>query len=301
MLRMVTRLKTTDGIAELFVRRFAPSSRPAPRTLVIVHGAGEHGGRYSHFVSHAIAQGWAVIVGDLRGHGRSGGIPTHIDHFDQYLADLDLLWQHFELRAASTAVFAHSMGGLAAVRYAQTRPEAMSALVLSAPLLALKVRVRLLKRAVGRVCSVVAPRTRFRTTVQAHQITRSVEALARRADDPLMRRSVTARWFFRVQSAVVTAHRDAARLGVPVMLLQGEADEVVDPLAAESWMAGIGSTDRTIRMLPDHLHELIHEPEWESTAADILQWLDERLPMSQPELQTLRCLEFGVSRAAQAA
>ncbi len=278
MLRMVTRLATLDGRTELFVRRYAPNGGHAQRTLVIVHGAGEHGGRYAHFVARAVDRGWAVIVGDLRGHGRSGGVPTHIDQFDQYLADLDVIWGHFELQSRTTAVFAHSMGGLAAVRYAQTRPGIMSALVLSAPLLVLKARVPRFHRAVGRVCSVLAPCTRFRTTVQPHQITRNEVALRQRAQDPLMRRSVTARWFFRVQAAAVSAHRDAERIGIPVMLLQGDADEVVDPGAAESWIQCVGSADRTLRMLPDHLHELIHEPEWETTMDEILEWLDERLP-----------------------
>src|SRR5690606_19831449 len=117
------------------------------------------GGRYIHFIQRVVGSGWQVIAADLRGHGRSGGLPTHLDSFEQYLDDLDLIWSHFGLTAESTATFAHSMGGLVAVRYLQTRPERMQALVLSAPLLALRVRVRLFKRAIGKVCHLVAPGT----------------------------------------------------------------------------------------------------------------------------------------------
>jgi lysophospholipase len=142
LIKSAITLQSSDGDVELFVRRFEPVRRGNGRTLVIVHGAGEHAGRYGHFIRHVADAGWGVIAGDLRGHGRSGGVPTHLDHFDQYLADLDLIWDHYRLQAESTAVFGHSMGGLIGVRFCQTRPGRTSALVLSAPLLGLKVRVR---------------------------------------------------------------------------------------------------------------------------------------------------------------
>jgi lysophospholipase len=274
LIRSAITLLSADRAAELFIRRAEPVQRETGRTLVLIHGAGEHAGRYDHFIRHAVRAGWTVIAADLRGHGRSGGIPTHLGHFDQYLADVDLIWQHHRLQPQSTAVFGHSMGGLVAVRYAQTRAERFSAVVLCAPLLGLKVRVKFFKHTVGRVCSVVRPTTRFGTVVKPTYLTRNDDVLAARELDPLMHKSVTAGWFFRVKHAIAAAHRDADRFNLPLQLLQGAADQVVNADAAVEWLQKINSPQITHRVLPDHRHELLNEPGWEQTAADIVAWLD---------------------------
>lgn len=274
MINSAVTLRSQDRDADLFVRTSTPIRRENGRTLVVIHGAGEHGGRYGHFVSHAVEAGWSVICGDLRGHGRSGGVPTHLDSFEQYLQDLDLIWKHFDLKQKTTAVFAHSMGGLVAVRYAQTRPGQMAAVTLSAPLLGLRVRVRMLKRAVGKLCSVVRPTTRFRTHVKVSHITRSDHVLDSREQDPWIERSVTAGWFFQVQQAVTAAHLEAENFHVPLLFLQGDADEVVNHEMANDWLEEISSTDYICRVMPDHLHEIINEPGWEQTADEILDWFD---------------------------
>jgi alpha-beta hydrolase superfamily lysophospholipase len=269
-------LRTRDGKADLFVRRYDPIRRDNGCTLVIIHGAGEYGGRYTHFIQHIVRSGWRVIAADLRGHGRSGGTPTHLDSFEQYLEDLDLVWSQFGLTPASTAIYAHSMGGLVAVRYQQTRPQRMGALVLSAPLLALRIRVRLFKRAIGKVCHLVAPTTRFQTVVRTSDITRSAAARAGRARDPLVRRTVTAGWYYSVRRALLEALRDAERVCLPLLLLQGDEDQVVDPHWPAEWINRISSSDCTLRMLPGHYHELISEPGWDRIADEVLDWLDRR-------------------------
>ncbi len=95
MIRSAVTLATRDDKADLYVRRFDPVRNELGRTLVVVHGAGEHGGRYEHFIQRVVGAGWTVIAGDLRGHGHSGGIPTHLDSFEQYLEDLDRLWEYY--------------------------------------------------------------------------------------------------------------------------------------------------------------------------------------------------------------
>jgi lysophospholipase len=277
MINVATTLQASDGHAELYIRQFEPVRSSQERTLVIVHGAGEHGGRYLHLAERAVREGWSVIAGDLRGHGRSGGLPAHVRSLDDYLGDLDRIWSHFRLDPGSTAVFAHSLGGLVAIRYAQTRPGRMRAMVLSAPLLGLRVPVRALTRTLGRLCLLMAPTARFNTTVRLSQITRSDDVLARRESDPLVCRSVTASWYFGVLKGLRAAHKEAARFTVPLLILQGDADQIVCLGRTRNWLSRVSSTDATLRMLPEHLHEVIHEPGWEQLIADTLQWLDRRL------------------------
>lgn len=277
---MTARLATTRpvGTDQRFTRRFEPANGPADRSLIIVHGAGEHSGRYSHLVPQIVARGWNLITGDLRGHGQSGGTATHLDDFDQYLADIDSLYSQYALDPTRTAVFGHSMGGLVSARFAQTRFPKVAALVLSAPLLAFGMHVPVARRILGRLCLFLAPRTRFQTRVALEDITRNEEARQRRLDDPLTNRTVTAGWYFSVQKALRQVAADAPRLQAPLLLMQGAKDRIVRPEAAAHWYTRAGSTDKTLWLFRDHLHELLNEPDWEHTLGQMLDWLDARIP-----------------------
>jgi lysophospholipase len=269
---------TANDSASLFVR--SCTARPADRcgrTLVIIHGTSEHGGRYLHAAEAAVSRGWDVLIPDLRGHGRSDGIAVHIDRFDQYLQDLDTIWQYFELNPSRTAVLGHSFGGLVSIRFAETRASRLAALVPMSPLLGLRVKIDPLTYAIGRMMSVIAPTTRFQSKVPPEHTTRNAKALAKRASDPLLHRSVTASWFFQMKQALQDAHKDASAIVIPVLAMQAGADLIVDPLAVEPWLEKTGSSDRTLKILDEHYHELLNEEDWQETLNELLNWLDSRI------------------------
>ncbi len=277
VLQKSVHLTTYDGLP-LLVRQTWSAGLCPRRTLVVVHGAGEHSQRYEQW-SRLLAQHcWRVVSLDHRGYGLSGGLPGHVDRFDQYLCDLDQVWQELALVPQETVVFGHSLGGLISVRYAQTRPGTMRGLVLSCPLLAMQLKVPAWKLTLGRLCTLFAPRTRFRTSIRPEQLTRDPAARHVRESDPLRCRSVTANWYFQVLDAMVSAWDEASRITLPTLLLQGDLDEVVNPEAATKWWLTLPSADKTLRQLTGHMHELLSEPDWAHTAAGILVWLESRLP-----------------------
>lgn len=262
----------------LFVRQFVPEFEQSRRTLLIVHGTSEHGGRYRHVAQEAVRRGWEVIVPDLRGHGKSRGVPVHVDNFDEYLQDLDTLFQYFELNPDRTAVMAHSFGGLITARYAETRPTRTSALVLLSPLLGLQVKINPVSYFLGKCMTFVAPRTRFQSTVPVEHTTRNERVLGLREKDQYLHRSVTAAWFFEMKSALDKVWEEASELIVPVLALQAGDDMIVEPSATAPWLSKTGSTDRSFKLLEGHYHELLNEPDWRETLAHVLGWLETRLP-----------------------
>ncbi len=100
-------------------------------------------------------------------------------------------------------------------------------------------------------------------------------------NDALVHRSVTARWFFAMRSGVQSAWKHANQIKVPILVLQAGADEIVDPKAPELWLENVPSPDKTFRPYPDHLHELLNEPDWPVTAGTIADWLDARIAPSR--------------------
>jgi lysophospholipase len=270
-------ISALDG-TQLFLRQWS-NENPATRNLVIVHGAGEHSGRYEHLAPRIVARGWNVIAADARGYGRSEGVPAHIGSFGEYLDDLGELLRRCSPDVSRTAFFAHSLGGLIVARLIQTASGPLgSAVVLSSPLFALHLRISAAKRAAGRICSWFSPETRFRTSVRAEQLTRSEWALKRREEDPHAQHSVTAGWFYQILDAARAAWKDAARFNTPILLQQGDADEVVNPQAAIRWWTEIGSADKQLRLLSGHLHELHTEPTHDLTTDYCLDWLETRVP-----------------------
>lgn len=270
------RTVTADDGIELYVRQFAPAA-PSTRTLVIVHGASEHGGRYEHVAGDFVERDWNVVAIDLRGHGKSGGPRTHVSHFQRYVTDIATVLDHLEIPAAQTALLGHSMGGLVSIRFAQLLPQRISCLIAMSPLLGLNVVVPKTTVAVGKMLSLVAPRWRFRSRVDPADTTRCPDALERRFNDPLIHRSVTAGWFFQMKRALRAAWRDAHKLTVPLLVMQAGQDRIVDPLVVEPWLRTSGSDDVTYKCLEDSLHELLNEPDWRNTAAIIADWLRERI------------------------
>lgn len=271
-------LRANDS-TELFVRQFVPRETERPhRTLLVVHGTSEHGGRYRHVAQEAVNRGWEVIIPDLRGHGKSRGVPVHVDDFERYLQDLDTLFQFFELNPTRTAIIGHSFGGLISARYAETRPTRMAALVLLSPLLGLRVKISPLSYLLGKCMTFVAPRTRFHSTVPVEHTTRNDRVLRHRQQDKLIHRSITASWFFEMKSALEAVWEEAPEIIVPMLTLQAGDDLIVEPSAAAPWVAKTSSRDRSFRLLKGHYHELLNEPDWRETLAHLLTWLETRLP-----------------------
>jgi len=281
-------LKADDGV-ELFVRRFEPRSRDAERTLLFVHGMSEHGQCYEHVIEWTVARGWNVIVPDLRGHGRSGGEHIHVNDFSEYVSDLKRIIEWSGLTPENTVIAGHSMGGLISARFVQQFPDQVSALALLSPLLGVQIQISPLTAVLGRLLSYVRPRSRFRKRTRREHATRNADFLAREAEanDPLIHQTVTAAWYFAMRAALRRAWENAERVACPVLILQAGCDLVVDPAAPNDWLRRVGSSDKTLRVLPEHYHELLNEIDWTNTLADMLDWLEHRIRRGQSALETL--------------
>jgi lysophospholipase len=267
-----TEIEGTGGI-RLFVRDHRPPAIADPATFLCVHGLGEHGGRYEHFSEWLVERGFRVIIGDLRGHGRSAGTRTHVASFEEYLLDLGILWRHFQLARRSTILFGHSMGGLIAVRAVQSGVVDPAALVMTSPLLGLKLRVNPIKRFLGQFLVQVLPKARFQNGLDPRNMTKDARFSEERRNDPLIVRSVTAGWFFAMQRAVAEAHRDVAKIRIPILAFRGMEDVTTDGDVLSTWLTKTNSPSSDLVSLPMHVHEVFHESDWRDSMMRMTEWL----------------------------
>lgn len=125
-------ITTRDGL-ELFTRTWTADDDPR-RGMLIVHGMGEHSGRFEHVARFFVGHGYAVSAFDLRGHGRSGGAKVHVDSFKEYVDDLQEVVDSGLARTdLPWVIYGHSLGGFISAYYlGEDRPHPDAA-VLSAP------------------------------------------------------------------------------------------------------------------------------------------------------------------------
>ncbi len=271
------RATSADGL-ELRVHAWVPAE---PRALLlVVHGLGEHGGRYRILGESFAARGYGVFAVDLRGHGESPGPRVHVDRFEDYYHDVDALVDCGRKRFPELPVvlLGHSMGGLITLGYTIRAPEGIAAAVVSSPALAAHPSLvpSLPLRLVAKVLQRVAPRTLFPSGIDPAGISRDPEVVAAYQADPLVSGKVSARWYAEVTAAQARIRAAAPSFLRPLLLMQSGADRLVDPEATKEWAQR--APDRVDFVLWDGLyHEMLNEPEKPEVFSKIESWLGSTL------------------------
>lgn len=250
----------------------------ARAVVVIVHGLGEHGGRYDHVGRRLAGTGLACYAADHRGHGRSGGARANIGRMSDVVADLADFVRFAEERTPGvpTFVLGHSMGGLIALQYATGDAPELTGLVLTGPLARLDAGSPLL-RSMARMLSTLTPNLGVQA-VPADAVSRDPAVVAAYEADPLVHHGkVPARTGAELLAATRALPQRLPRLRVPVLVVHGTADRLAPPAGAQLVHDTVSSADRTLRLLDGLAHEVLNEPEQDQVLEEIVDWLDEHI------------------------
>jgi acylglycerol lipase len=231
--------------------------------VAIIHGYGEHIGRYDHIGKALAARGLTARGIDFRGHGQSAGGRGHIQRFDEYLDDLAALAQRCasELSGRPLFLLAHSMGALVAAEYLLKHgSDPFAGVVLSSPYFALKLKVPAIKIAAGKLFSRLVPKLALPTGLKGADVCADPELQKLYDADPLNNKNATARWFTEATAAQEHVAAHAGEIRVPILMMQGAADRVADPDAARAAFEKFASADKTLSWLEGQYHEVFNEP-----------------------------------------
>jgi alpha-beta hydrolase superfamily lysophospholipase len=245
--------------------------------LLLVHGLGEHSGRYAHVAERLTGIGLAVRGYDHRGHGRSAGTRGSIPHAEALLDDIRAVFDDLRGDDEPPFLLGHSMGGAIAARAATGGWVAPRALVLSSP--ALSVPLPGWQRAGMAVARRLAPARPLPNNLPLDKLShdaREVEAYKR---DELNHDRITPRLYDFMADAGAAARRDAARFTVPTLLLVAGRDRLVDPQGAREFAAALPPGVGTLHVYDDLYHELFNEREPDRTRVldELCTWLEARV------------------------
>ena len=270
-------LATADG-HRLHAQRWRTE---APRAvLVIATGHGEHSGCYDEFARAVGSElGIDILAFDFRGHGLSDGRRGVIRHYSDLLDDLGAwLASIGDSPDLPRFVLGHSNGGLAAIRFLQTRQPEIAGLILSNPSLRLIAEAPAWKLLVGRILERFAPWVTLKTGISNDQLTQAEDEAAELDNDPLRHHRISPPTYFGMLANGPLAIEQASRITTPTYLILGGADPIADPDGGRRFFANLSATDKTLQVYETMRHEPIHELDRASVIAAMIQWLDDRLP-----------------------
>lgn len=271
-------LKTPDGAA-LFTQTWLPERGAARGVIVLVHGLGEHSGRYAHVAEFFTNAGYIVTALDHRGHGRSQGKQLgYFERFQALVDDLHLFIKNLPSASRSLPLYliGHSMGGLLSLCYVIRYAPVINGLITSSAALDIGDNVPALARGLIRQLSAVAP-TMGLTTIDSSTISRDTQVVkAYDADPYVYRGKVQARVAMELRDACTFARQNLPKVNRPILVQHGSADTLVSPTCAEEIFTGVSSKDKSLKVYEGWYHELFNEPDRQTVFQHMRDWLAAR-------------------------
>ncbi len=253
-----------------------PQAPETPRaTVLLVHGLGEHMGRYGHVASALQAAGYAVFGYDHHGHGLSSGVRGNLTHPQQLVEDLAFVLEHVRsLTPSPIIVLGHSMGGLVAASAVAHGIPHIDSLVMSSP--ALGAQTNLVQKILLASLPKLFPHLRVDNGVKTAWVARDAQVVRAYQQDPLVHRQIAAglaAWILKEGAKTIL---QAHAWQTPTLLLYAGQDQLVLPQASAEFARLAPSGVVQSHCFNVMYHEIFNDPEKASVIAKLLAWLDAR-------------------------
>ena len=249
--------------------------------LLLVHGLAEHCGRYMNLVNRFVPLGYGVYTFDLPGHGKSYGKRVFINRFEDYIQTLAVFRDKVQTLHDEAPLFlvGHSMGSLVSTVFLAKHQEGFAGAVLSGSG-AVKVPDNISSATIfaGKIFSVLMPKIGL-IGLDVNGVSRDPSVVKAYVEDPLVHTGkTTARLAAEILRAMQGIPKMAAQITLPILMIQGGADRLVDPEGAKMLFETVQSPDKTIKIYEGLYHEIFNEPERDQVLADVEGWLESHLP-----------------------
>ena len=262
----------------IFYQAWLPNGDPKG-ILIVVHGLAEHCGRYMNLVNHFVPQGYAVYGMDHIGHGKSNGARVYVHRFEDLTDTLKTFFEMVKKWHPEKPVFlvGHSAGGLISAAYLLEHQSELTGAILSAPTIKVPQNISSPTIFFGRVFSTLIPKFGL-IALDPTGVSRDPAVVEAYVNDPLVYNGkTTARLAAELLKAMQRVFAEGSRITMPILIIQGGKDRMVDPSGARMFYEKINSKDKTIKVYPELYHELFNEPERDQVLSYVEGWLEPHL------------------------
>jgi len=248
--------------------------------LIIVHGLGEHRGRYRAVVEHLKTLGIARFTYDQRGHGESPGARAHISKFSEFTDDLSRVIDAVQLNHPVRPVFlwGHSLGAIIVLRYVLRFPgDIQGGITTGCPIARLPKVVDVFSKAGSRLFGLL-PKIRMDSRLDPVQLSHDVRVQTAYDTDPLVSDTVTLKLVFEMSRAIKRIKKHAHEIRIPWLAIHGSEDVIAPPQGSRMLINALGSSDKQLEMFEGSRHEVQNETSEvrEKFLKLISEWIRER-------------------------
>ena len=275
---MADKTSTADGsIDSVDGAKLAYRAWPLPDgkiTFAVVHGLGEHAGRYRRFADGMAKHGFGTFALDLRGHGNSPGQRGHVDSWSQWTDDVSAFVKHISASSGGEVVpLGHSFGGAALLSTVLAgKLPGTKRFIVSSPALKVKVAVPAWKIKLGTAASKVMPKLALDNEVDPKLISRIPDIVEEYRNDPLVHTKISSRMYTEWLAATKDILNRAGEIKVPFLILAGTDDGLIDPQGSKDLNKGAASMSE-LRLLEGRYHEPFNDRDNEEVFTLIASWL----------------------------
>ncbi len=266
---------------KIFAQSWMPDGQP--KTIIcLVHGMGEHSGRYKHWAKLFVDAGYGLISTDFFGHGKTEGKTGHVKSYQLLLDQVNLLLQKAEelFPDAPRILYGHSMGGNVAINYAISKDPPVSGIIASAPWLRLVIPVSGAEKIASKMANAILPGLLINAKgLGAEKLSDDPEHWAEVRSDPLVHRKISAKYAYEMMNKGEFALRHVYKINKPFLLMHGNADEITSHKASENFVAN--TSERTeLKIWDGFRHELHNHLDYKEVFKYVVNWI-ENLKLTQ--------------------
>jgi len=262
---------------KFYSRGWEPDKDPKA-VVALVHGLGEHVGRYAHVGEAFNKAGYALMGFDLRGHGQSGGPRGHTPSFEAYMQDIDLLLQAVRRRYPGLPIFlyGHSLGGILVLNYGLRRKPDLKGVIATSPGLHTELEKQPVKIMLARMLGGLVPTVATRSGLDTSGLSHDPQVERDYLNDKLTHDQISLGFGKIMLGANQWVLQHASEFPLPLLLMHGTSDPIAFPSGSEEFAAALSGKAKLV--LWDNLyHETHNELEKAEVLKVSIQWMDERL------------------------
>jgi acylglycerol lipase len=244
-------------------------------TICLVHGLGEHSGRYSHVGQFLNSAGYALLATDLRGHGKSEGQRGHTPSMEALREDISRQLEEVQEQVPGAPIFlyGHSLGGTLVLSYGIRLNPKINGVIATGPLLRTGFEPPAWKLSLGRMMRNLFPTFTMSNEIDRDGLSRDPQVVHAYKTDPLVHDRLSAQLGIDMIEEGLWLLENASTLEVPTLLMHGSNDRICSLQASQEFAQKAG-TSCTLKIWEGHYHEIHNEPEKDQVLEYFLQWLN---------------------------
>ncbi len=265
--------KTNDGL-EINAQGWEPEGE-RKAIVCLVHGLGEHSGRYEHVAAFFTRAGYALVAFDHRGHGKSQGKRGHTPTYGILLDDISLHLEYAHNRYPNEPrfLYGHSLGGGLVLEYVLRLQPDLPCVIATAPSLRPAFEPPVIKLALGKFLCRLWPSIALSNELDPDGLSHDPDVVRAYKDDPLVHDRISARLGIGLLEHGLWALEHASDLSMPLLLMHGGSDPITSSQASREFAEKAGELC-SLKIWEGLYHELQNEPEQNQILAYMVKWLD---------------------------